>query len=195
MSKPEKSPAKRLISVRDDLLEEVYRASVKEDTTAVKFVEEAIKYALKISQLGIESSRLLELCEVMQAYRALGGVFVPKDVLTFLVSRAGSEAKQPLQAQWYETGLWYGKFLKEKFSDPVQAFKSFLEVTRWDLNEVDLTRDRQGDFVKLRFISTLLSNDETAFLAKFAEGVMSSLGYHLVNCDSLRGIAAMEFKK
>ncbi|MCX8150585.1 MAG: hypothetical protein N3D85_03675 [Candidatus Bathyarchaeota archaeon] len=195
MSKPEKNPTKRLISVRDDLLDEVYRASVKEDTTATKFVEEAIKYALKISQFGVESSRLVELCEVMQTYRTLGGVFVPRDVLDFLISKACRDSKEPLHVQWYEAGLWYGKFLREKFSDPVQAFKSFLEVTRWDLNEVDLIRDRQGEFVKLRFISTLLSNEETVFLVKFVEGVMSSLGYRVVNCDHMRGIAAVEFKK
>jgi len=195
MSKPEKSTAKRLISVREDLLEDVYRASVKEDTTVTKFVEDAIKYALKLSHLGLKSSCLTELCDVMQTYRALGGVFVPKDVLHFLSSQACGEATAPLQTRWYDAGLWYGKFLKEKFSDPVQAFKSFLEVTRWDLNEVDLTRDRQGDLVKLRFISTILSNEETQFLLKFVEGVMTSLGYRITNCDSLRGIAAVEFKK
>lgn len=193
MSKTGKNPGKRLISVPGDLLEDVKRASVKEDASASKFVEDALKHAVKMNELGIDSKHLVEVCGIVQTYRVLGGAFVPTDVLNYLTSKAYADDKETFQAKWYESGLWYGKFLKEKFEDPVQAFKSFLEATRWDLSEVEVTR--HSDIVKLRFISSVLSNEETELLVKFMEGVMRSLGYHVEKRDFMKGIAALEYKK
>ena len=194
MSKTGKNPGKRLISVPGDLLEDVNRASVKEDATASKFVEDALTHAVKMNTLGIDSKNLTEVCAIIQTYRVLGGTFVPTDVLNYLTAKAYAEDKAAFQAKWYDSGQWYGKFLKEKFTDPVLSFKSFLEATRWDLSEVDVTRNSDGS-VKLRCISSVLSNQETELLVKFMEGVMHSLGYHVEKCDFMRGIAAVEFKK
>jgi hypothetical protein len=194
MSKSEKSTSKRLILVPDDVLEAVNRASVKEDSSAGKFIEDALKHAVKMNTLGIDSKNLTEVCAVVQTYRVLGGAFVPTDVLNYLTAKAYAEDKEAFQAKWYDSGQWYGKFLKEKFPDPVLAFKSFLEATRWDLSEVDVTRNSDGS-VKLRCISSVLSNQETELLVKFMEGVMHSLGYQVEKCDFMRGIAAVEFKK
>ncbi len=194
MSERDKSTGKRLISVPGDLLEEVNTASVKEDSSASKFIEDALKHAVRMNELGVNSNQLIELCEVLNAYRVLGGVFVPMDVLTYLTNKAYTEDKAAFQAKWYDSGVWYGKFLKEKFPDPVLALKSFLEATRWDLSEVGITHDR-GGFVKLRFISNVISNEETELLVKFIEGVMHSLGYEVEKRDFMRGIAAVEFKK
>jgi len=70
----------------------------------------------------------------MQAQRILSGAFVPLEVLTYLTSRAHGDEKERLQAKRYKGGSWHGKYLKEKFENPVQAFKNFLEVSRWDLS-------------------------------------------------------------
>ncbi len=195
MSEREKSTSKRLISVPSDLLEEVNIASVKEDSSASKFIEDALKHAVKMNELGVSSNQLIELCAVLNAYRVLGGVFVPMDVLTYLTNKAYTEDKAAFQAKWYDSGLWYGKFLKEKFTDPVLTFKSFLEATRWDLSEVDVTHDTRSGSIKLRCISNVMTNQETELLVKFIEGVMHSLGYQIEKRDYMRGIAAVEFKK
>jgi hypothetical protein len=195
MSKSEKSTNKRLISVSSDVLEEVNIASVKEDSSTSKFIEDALKHAVRMNELGVSSNQLVDMCEVLNAHRVLGGVFVPMDVLDYLTNKAYAEDKAAFQAKWYDSGLWYGKFLKEKFPDPVLTLKSFLEATRWDLSEVDITRDNRSGFVKLRCISNVMSNEETELLVKFVEGVMYSLGYQVEKRDYMRGIAAVEFKK
>jgi hypothetical protein len=109
-----------------------------------------------------------------------------------LTSRAYGDAKEELQAKWYEGGTWHGKYLKEKFEDPVQALKNFLEVSRWDLSEVDVKKD--NDKVKLRCVSTVLTAEGTELLTKFIEGAMHGIGYKTEKSDSVKGMISLEFK-
>jgi hypothetical protein len=104
-----------------------------------------------------------------------------------------NDAEQ-LQSLWYESGKWNGKYLKEKFRDPVDAFRHFLELSRWDLNEVDVRVD--GDSVKVRCVSTVMSVEGTALLAKYIEGVMNGLGYLTTkHSDVLKGMIILESKR
>jgi len=97
-----------------------------------------------------------------------------------------------LQAKWYESGKWHGKYLKERFGDPVQAFKNFLEVSRWDLSEVEVRQE--GNTVKLRCVSTVLTTEGTELLAKFIEGAMHSIGYQTEKSDCVKGMIVLEFR-
>jgi hypothetical protein len=184
---------RRLVPVPDDLYLDVEKASMKESASTRKFVEESLRQTVKMNELGYNAKQFVELCEVMQTYRVLGGTFVPMDVLGFLSSKAYKEDKETFQTKWYESGVWYGKFLKQKFEDPVQAFKQLLTATRWELSEVEATRD--GPTVKIRCISNVLSNEETELLVKFIEGVMNGMGFQSEKLDYLKGIVALEYKQ
>jgi hypothetical protein len=188
-----KRTGKTLVPVPDNIIAEVTRASIKEDSSTSKFVEEALKHAVQLNSLGITSKRLMDVCEVTRGYRVLGGSFVPMDVLSYLIQKAYADDKETFQAKWYESGVWYGKFLKEKFVDPVEGFKEFLLATRWDLSEVEVVQYR--DSVKLRCISSVLSTEETDLLVKFIDGAMHGIGYRTGKIDYVRGIAAVEYKK
>lgn len=188
-----KRTGKTLVPVPDDVVAEVMRASIKEDSSTSKFVEEALKHAVQLNSLGIPSKRLIDICEVTRGYRVLGGSFVPMDVLSYLIQKACADDKETFQEKWYESGVWYGKFLKEKCVDPVEGFKEFLLVTRWDLSEVEVIQNR--DSIKLRCISNILSTEETELLVKFIDGVMHGMGYRTVKIDYVKGIVATEYKK
>jgi hypothetical protein len=183
----------RFVPVPDDLYMDVEKASMKESASPRKFVEESLRQAVKMNELGYNAKQFVELCEVMQTYRVLGGTFVPMDVLSFLSNKAYKEDKETFQTKWYESGVWYGKFLKEKFEDPVQAFRQLLAATRWELSEVEATRDRST--VKIRCISNVLSNEDTELLVKFIEGVMHGIGFKSEKLDYLKGIVALEYKQ
>ena len=185
--------SKTLVPVPDNIVAEVTKASIKEDSSASKFVEEALKHAVQMNAMGITSKELMKVCEVMRSYRVLGATFVPMDVLNYLNGKAYAEDKEVFKTKWYESGLWYGTFLKEKFPDPVEGFRTFLLVTRWDLSEVDVIQNR--DTVKLRCISNVLSLEETELLVKFIDGVMHGMGYRADKIDYVKGIAAVEYKK
>jgi hypothetical protein len=184
---------KKLVYVPYDLLEEVAKASRSRGETISKFIEEALAQAVRVNMAGYNIQQLGEYFEVMYAQRVLGGAFVPLEVLNYLTGEACKEGLERLGAVWFESGKWHGKYLKERFEDPVAALKSFLEASRWDLSEVEVKK--QGSTAKVRCVSTVLTEEATEVLAKFVKGIMQGIGYQMEKSDCLKGIIVLEFKR
>jgi len=188
-----KGKDKRLVYVPSDLVEEVKEISRRRGESLSLFISEVLSLALRANSLGYSPRQAAEFLEIMQAQRNLGGAFVPVDVLTYLNSKACEAEVEQLEKKWYESGKWHGKYLNEKFEDPVQAFKKFLEATRWDLSEVEVRQNQNT--IKFRCISTLLTGKATELLAKFIEGAMRSIGYQTDKSDTLKGMILLDFKR
>jgi hypothetical protein len=182
---------KRLVYVNDDLLAEVAKASRSRGETITKFLEESLIQAIKVTKAGYDLKQLGQFFEVLYIQRILGGVFVPLDVLNFLTNCALKGDKDSLANVWFENGKWHGKYLKERFADPVKALGTFLEVSRWDLSEVEVKRF--SAIARVRCISAVLSEEATQLLARFIEGIMQGFDYNLQKCDLLKGMIVMEF--
>jgi len=187
------SKGRRLVYVPGELVQSLVKASMNEGKSVSKFVEEALRQVLKMNLLGYSPEQARELIEVIHAHKILGGVFVPQDILNYLIENVYKSDKDQLRERWYESGRWHGKYMKEKFEDPLQALKCFLEATRWDLNEIEVKQVE--NMVKLRCISTVLSTERTELLAKYIEGIMHGLGYKTEKFDCLKGILVSEFKR
>jgi hypothetical protein len=187
------SKGKRLVYVSEDLLEKVAKVTRDEGVSLSKLVEGALAETVKVNELGYSSKQMAEFFNVLQTNRVLGGLFVPSGVLDFMVEKCCQKDSSKLNSLWYESGIWSGKYLKEKFSNPVAAFGHFLELTRWDLNEVDVKEG--GGTVKVRCVSTVMGVEGTKLLSKFIEGVVSGLGYKTQHVDCLKGMIILESKK
>jgi hypothetical protein len=184
---------KRLVYVSEDLLEKVAKVTRDEGVSLSKLVEAALMETVKVNELGYTSKQMAEFFNVLQTNRVLGGLFIPSGVLDFMVENCCKNDIQQLQALWYDSGKWNGKYLKEKFQNPVEAFGHFLELSRWDLNEVGVKE--AGNSLKVRCISTVMSVEGTQLLAKFVEGVVNGLGYNTEHVDCLKGMIILESKK
>ena len=184
---------KKLVYVSEDLIDKVLKVSRDEGISLSKLVETALLEAVKVNELGYSSKQMADFFNVLQTHRVLGGLFVPSGVLDFMIEKAGKNDFVQLQSLWYESGTWNGKYLKEKFGDPVDAFRHFLELSRWDLNEVDIKED--GGSARVRCISTVMSMQGTKLLAKYVEGIMNGLNYKTTQVDFLKGMIILEFKK
>jgi hypothetical protein len=184
---------KKLISVSEDLLDQAAAISRKEGVSLSKVVENSLLQAEKVNKLGYRSDQIADFFEVLQANRVLGGLFVPSGVLDFMIEKCGKTGFVQLQALWFESGQWNGKYLAEKFANPVDAFARFLELSRWDLNEVDVKTSDNS--VKIRCISTVMSLENTNLLSKFIEGAMNGMGYQLEHLDSSKGMIILSSKK
>ena len=184
---------KRLIYVSEDLLERIAKVARDEGISMNKLVEGALMETVKVNELGYSSKQMADFFNVLQTHRVLGGLFVPSGVLDYMIEKlCDGDALYQLQALWYESGKWNGKYLKEKFSDPIDAFRHFLELSRWDLNEVEVKSGANS--VKVRCISTVMSLEGTQLLAKFIEGVMNGMNFKTVQADCLKGMIILEFK-
>lgn len=184
---------KRLVYVPGDLVEDVKEISRQRGESLSLFVSDILKLALKANKLGYGPRQAAEFLEIMQAQRNLGGAFVPADVLTYLNDQACGNEEEQLCKKWYDSGTWHGKYINEKFNDPIDAFRKFLQATRWDLSEVEVRQNQ--DTVSFRCISTLLTGDATKLLARFIEGAMHSIGYETDNSDAMKGLILLHFKK
>lgn len=188
-----KDKGKKLVYVPSDLLNEVSKVSDGKGESVGRFVEEALRQSVRASSTGYDLKDIADFFEVMQVQRNLGGTFVPFEILNYLTGKAFKDEKQEIQTRWYESGRWYGRYLKERFEDPLQAFKLFLEASRWDLNEVNIKHNAKT--IKLRCISTVLTAEATNLLAKFIEGIVESLGFRNVQSDNMRGMILLEFEQ
>lgn len=183
---------KRLVYVPEDLIEDVLEVSRGRGETVAKFVEEAVRLAVKASTVGLSPEKAAEALEVLQAQKVLGGAFVPQDALNYMMENAYKTGRDELLKKWFEGGMLHGRYLKERFNDPVEALRCFLEATRWDLNEVDTVRE--GGAVRLRCVSTALSLESTELLCRFLEGVLKGLGCELQAVECLKGMVVLSFK-
>ncbi len=184
---------KKLVYVPNDLLEEVAKASRSRGETISRFIEESLTQTVKVNTVGYDIQQLAEYFEVMHAQRILGATFVPLEVVNYLTTEACKEGRGRLSEVWFESGKWQGKYLKERFSDPVRALKSFLEASRWDLSEVEVKTE--ANKTKIRCVSTLLSAESTEMLAKYIEGIMQGIGYQIEKSDCLKGMIVLGFKR
>ena len=188
-----KSEGRKLVYVPDYIVDKAKKVSKERGESLNLFISDVLRLALTADKLGFTPEQAAEFLEIMQAQRNLGGAFVPADVLTYLNSKARGAEVEQLEKKWYESGQWHGKYLNEKFEDPVQAFKKFLEATRWDLNEVEVKQNEHT--IKFRCISTLLTGKSTELLAKFIEGAINSIGYQTAKSDTLKGMIVLDFKR
>lgn len=183
---------KKLVYVPQDVIDEIAEVSRRRGETISKFVEDALRQAVRVEKAGYEVKNFADFFEVMQASRVLGGVFVPLEVLNYLVKKSSEGNRKSLHAKWQESGQWHGKYLKEKFEDPVYALKLFLEACRWDLSEVEVKN--LGDCFKLVCVSSVHTLEETELLAAFAEGAIRGMGFELKSEEVVKGMLVLEFK-
>ncbi|PVX25134.1 MAG: hypothetical protein CW691_05560 [Candidatus Bathyarchaeum sp.] len=188
-----KAKDKRLVYIPGDLVEDVKEIARQRGESLSLLISDVLKLALKANNLGYGPRQAAEFLEIMQAQRNLGGAFVPADVLTYLNSKACGTGEEELCTKWYDSGTWHGKYINEKFKDPVQAFRKFLEATRWDLSEVEVRQNQNN--VTFRCISTLLTGEATELLATFIEGAMHSMGYQTGKRDAMKGMILLYFNK
>jgi hypothetical protein len=184
---------KKLVYVSEGLIEGVTKISRNRGESVGKVVEDSIRQSVRVNEEGFDVKQVTDYFSVMQAHRVLGGVFVPSSVLDFLVGSVYPDKREQLTTKWYESGRWHGKYLKEKFDDPIAAFGIFLELSRWDLNEVDV-KEVDGA-IKVRCVSTVLNDEGTEMLTKFIEGVLDGMGYTMGKTDVLKGMIILESKR
>ncbi len=184
---------KKLILVPKDLVSQLLEVAGREGKPLSSFVGEVLDQALRTWSMGHTLQHVVDFFEIMETLKSAGAVFTPAEVLRFLTEAVGPKDRETLQGKWYESGQWYGKYLIAKFPNQVDALQRLLQASRWDLDEVNVTR--REDNIEISCISTSLPLEETQLLGKFIEGSMHSLGHKTKGEDFTRGIIRLRFEK
>ena len=186
-----RSKGKRLIPIPETLLRGLMEASSKEGKPLNRYIEEALQQAIKVFETGQNLKGMVHYFEILQSQKASGAIFTPLTVFDFLTSKVYATDKEKLLDVWFESGKWYGKYLTEKFEDPVQALADLLQAARWDLNEVNV-KEIDGK-VKFRCTSTALTKEGTELLLKFIEGALDGMECEAVKSEFMKGLVLVEF--
>lgn len=182
---------KRLIPIPEALLRGLMDASSKEGKPLNKYVEDALKQAVRVFESGQDLNGMVRYFEILQSQKASGAVFTPLTVFDFLTNKVYATDKEKLLEMWFESGKWYGKYILEKFENPVQALADLLQVARWDLNEVNI-KEIDGK-IKFRCTSTALTREGTQLLLRFIEGALAGMECKTVKSDFMKGLVLVEF--
>ena len=185
------SKGKRLIPVPESLLKGLLNASSKEGKPLNGYIEEALAQAVKVFELGQNLSGMVHYFELLQSQKASGAVFTPLTVYDFMTNKVYATDKEKLLNVWFESGKWYGKYISEKFSNPVQALADLLEIARWDLNEVDVKKINNK--INLRCTSTSLTKEGSELLLKFISGALEGMNCKILKNEYMKGLILVEF--
>ncbi|XRH75204.1 MAG: hypothetical protein ACO0C9_06845 [Candidatus Methanosuratincola verstraetei] len=188
MKNPEKK-GKKLVYISEGILDEVAAISKKKGESITRYIEDLLEQAVRIDRLGFRSEGLADLLEVIHVLRVLGANFVPLDVANSAIEDEGDAG---LSEKWYESGRLYGRYIRDRFKDPVGVLGLMLRVMRWDLNEVAAAQD--GHFATVRCVSTSLTGPGASSLSKFIEGAMHGMGYRTEKIESMKGMVIGSFR-
>ena len=186
-----RSKGKRLIPVPESLLKGLMDAASKDGKPVNSYIEEALQQAVKVFETGQNLAGMVNYFKILQSQKASGAIFTPLTVFDFMTRKVSTTDKDKLLEEWFESGKWYGKYIVEKFQNPVQALADLLQVTRWDLNEVNVTAI--DGKTKLRCTSIALTKDGTELLLKFIEGALDGMNCKILKNEFMKGLILVEF--
>ena len=185
----------KLVRVYSDLVAKLNEASNREGISFLDYVNNALEQAVRAHKMGHSLKEIVDFYEMMMMQREAGLVMVPSEVLNKITERFYPNEKNMLESIWYESGVWYGKYLlvKVRREDPADVFGEMLKATGWNIK--DVVFERRGDKLVFKCFSLMLSLENTALLMKFIVGVMETLGYEVISQNYLRGVIEIEFRK
>ena len=185
------SKGKRLIPIPESLLKGLMDASSKEGKTLNGYIEEALQEAVKVFKTGQNLNLMVHYFEILQSQKASGAIFTPLTVFDYMTHKVYATDKDELLGVWFESGKWYGKYIKEKFENSIQALADLLQAVRWDLNEVNV-KEVDGK-LKLRCTSTSLAKEGTELLLRFISGALNGMDCKILKNEFMKGLILVEF--
>ena len=189
-----KKKSRKLILVRNDLLEQVAKITAKEGRTFFSFTNEVFEQAIEAYNMRVTLAEALEFYKMMNIGKNLGCIVVPYDVFSHMTKKLYTTEREKLLKKWYESGLWNGNYLSIKFhkQNPLEVVQSFMKRSIWSLDEFSI--DVNKEKIDVKCFSPNLTLECTEILAKFLEGIFSSLGYTIKSNTRVRGIIMMELE-
>jgi len=186
---------KKLILIRDDLLEEIIKITAKEGKTVFAFTNEVFEQAVKAFEMKTSPEELLEFYTFMKLEKDRGTAIIPIELLNTMIQKSYETDKEDLLQKWYDAGLWLGKYLSIKSQEEnwLQTFEKLMKVCAWNISDFSLTT--HGDDVSIKCVSPHFTVETTEAFRKFIEGTIHSANYKTVNNECLKGMILLNFKK
>ena len=191
-----KKVGRKLVAVRSDLVQEIIRMANRKGRTVYSFVNEVVEQAIKAEAMGTSLKEIMELHEFLELERKAGGTIIKRDIMSYLIQKVYPQEKENLLEKWYDSGVWYGKYLLIKFDKEnlLEILQKLFHSLAWDVTDISILTKK--DSLHLRCVTIEHRTiEQTELFTAFLEGVMHSLGYETVEKDFLKGLILLNFKE
>jgi len=183
---------RKLIPVSVEIINKALILAKKKMTSLNKIAEDALKHAIKLEEeLGYDLEYSYNTLKAIKTLRVLGGSFTPRLVLECLMNENCRSSREKLLEKWFESGKLYGAYLRDS-SSRIEALKTLLENLRWDFSEIQVVNE--DNTYRIRYVSTSMSSEETEYIVKFIEGIITGLTCNLNSTEYIRGLITIKFK-
>lgn len=184
----------KLIVVPTRLVDQLRAVAARQGVSLSSYTAEALEQALRAAELRASLQEAVDLYRLMEVQRGAGAVHIPRSSLDHLIGELYPASGEELRRIWYESGRWYGEYLRTKLKDDdVLGFFEKALLVSWNLDEVEIRND--DGTVTLRYTSFTMSLESTELLVSFVSGAMHSLGFEERDRDYLRGMATLRYKE
>ena len=186
---------KRLILVRSDLLQEIIKITAREGKTVFAFTNEVFEQVLKAYQMQTNPADILQFYISMKLEKDRGICIIPIDLLNYMIEKLYTIEKEDLLQKWYNSGLWYGKYLSVKFEreDWLEIFEKQMKKSVWNITDFSIAKREKS--IHMRCICPYFTKESTEAFMKFLEGIMHSSDYKTSKNECLKGMILLQFKK
>ena len=183
----------KLVVLPEGLVDELRAITIRKGISLTNFAAEALEQAIRIEAIGGNLEDAVDIYSLYNVSQAAGAVHVPRSNFNAMITQLFRADREGLLDVWREAGRWYGEYMRAMLGEGALAFFRDSLLVSWNLDEVNITRD--GLMVKIEFVSFVMSLELTELLSSYIQGVMSSLGYGLMDEDGLRGLTTLHFRE
>jgi len=186
---------KKLILIRNDLLEEAIKITAKEGKTVYAFTNEVFEQALRAYEMQTTPAELAEFYALMKLEKDSGAAIIPVDLLNYMLTKLYKTDKEELLKKWYEAGHWCGKYLsiKNQTTDWMQTLEKLMKKCAWNITDFSISPQQEN--VNIKCVVPHFTLESTEAFTKFLEGAIHSAGYKTVRNEYLKGIILLTFRK
>jgi hypothetical protein len=186
---------KRLILVRNDLIEKATEITAKEGRTLFSLTNEVFERAIEAHDMRASLADAVESCKMIRTAKTLHCVFVPADVFNFMAKKLYENEREELLEKMYESGIWNGSFLslKSRCESETETLKMFMKMFLLGSDEFLINVDKEKVEVKCFFPDLNLEGVE--IIARLLHGFFGSLGYRVEENKCIRGIIVMQLSR
>ena len=182
----------KLIVVPSHLVDRLRAVAGRHGILLSSYTAEVLEEAIRVEELGASLREAVDLYKLMQIQSGANAVHIGRSSLDYLIRELYPTKGEELRKIWYESGRWYGAYLRTKLKDDdVLGFFEKVLLVSWDLDEVEI-RNVDGE-ITLRCTSFTMSLESTELVISYISGAMSSLGYEELSKDYVRGIATVQY--
>ena len=183
----------KLLVLPEELVDQLRAITIKKGVSITNFAAEALEQAIRMEAIGGKLEDAIDVFNLYQVSQAAGAVHVPRTNFNAMIAELYRADREGLMDVWREAGRWYGEYMRAMLGEEALAFFRDSLLVSWNLDEVNITRD--GLLVTIKLVSFVMSLELTELLSSYILGVMTLLGYELMEEDGLRGLTTLRFRE